>query len=192
MRGLRIGRHMDATALRKNACRVLGSATRAVALGVLTICVVGCGSPNPQSQVKNLIRRANDTNGKRLGNFYIRHQVEASVSPKDEAAFKNFIAGRPADELAERGVSADSIDKLFVSERDGQPFFIRYGVKRSEGSRAVVFESQGSGGMAAVILIGPGGATEVLVPPGEIEDYKGGKKDMDPAPPPSGPPDAAG
>jgi len=183
---------MDATGLRKKACDVLGRVTTALALGLLTIWLVGCGSPNPQSQVKNLVRRANDTNGKRLGNFYIRHQVEASVSPKDEAAFKKFIAGRPADELEERGVKADSIDTLFISERDGQPFFIRYGVKRSEGSRAVVFESQGSGGNVAVILIGPGGATEVLVPSGEIEDYKSGKKDKDPAPPPSGPPAAAG
>ncbi|MEN0110145.1 MAG: hypothetical protein AAF805_05440, partial [Planctomycetota bacterium] len=50
------------------------------------------------------------------------------------------------------GVDAASIDGLFVSERDGQPFNIRFGVRGSAmGSKEpVVFEAEGEDGRRMV------------------------------------------
>ena len=55
--------------------------------------------------------------------------------------------------LAKRGVT--SVDDIFVSERDGQPFDIRYGlVSGPRGStELVVLEKQGSGGKHMVAYL---------------------------------------
>ena len=146
-------------------------------LGGLVTCA-GCGSGNPQAAAKAVVRRYNDTNGKRLANFYCQYQSEFLSGPKDEKSLKNFIAGRPAAALEEMGVTVDGVDGLFVSERDKQPFFVRYGLKRSSGGRqALVFETQGTGGKALVVFVGP---KELEVPVAELDAYKKGEKDESP------------
>ena len=150
---------------------------RSVSVLVLGGCVwcAGCGSGNPQAAAKAVVRRYNDTNGKRLANFYGQYQSEFLSGPKDEKSLKQFIAGKPDSALEEMGVKADGVDGLFVSERDNQPFWIRYGLKRPAGGRqAVVFESQGVGGKSMVIFSGP---KEVEVPLAELDAYKKGEKD---------------
>ena len=150
---------------------------RSVSVLVLGGCVwcAGCGSGNPQAAAKAVVRRYNDTNGKRLANFYGQYQSEFLSGPKDEKSLKQFIAGKPDSALEEMGVKADGVDGLFVSERDKQPFWIRYGLKRPAGGRqAVVFESQGVGGKSMVIFSGP---KEVEVPLAELDAYKKGEKD---------------
>ncbi len=138
----------------------------------------GCGSGNPQAAAKAVVRRYNDTNGKRLANFYGQYQSEFLSGPKDEKTLKQFIAGQPASALEEMGVKAEGVDGLFVSERDKQPFFIRYGLKRPTGGRqALVFEAQGAGGKSLVVF---GGPKEVEVPVAELAAYKKGEKDEKP------------
>jgi hypothetical protein len=68
--------------------------------------------------------------------------------PADEAVFREFIRTYDAKKLARIGVDPQAFDALFVSDRDGQPFKIRYGVPGSaRGSREpVIFESQGVDG----------------------------------------------
>jgi len=85
-------------------------------------------------------------------------------------------------------VSASDLDRLFVSDRDGAPFFIRYGLRRApggDGSQAIVIETKGVRDRHLVFMPGP---RVVEIAPGEIEEYKAGKRDTragaGPPPPP--------
>ena len=159
--------------------------TRSYPFAVVSVLVLsgfvgstGCGSGSPQAAAKAVVRRYNDTNGKRLANFYGQYQSEFPSGPKDEQTLKQFIAGRSPAALEEMGVKAEGVDGLFVSERDKQPFFIRYGLKRPTGGlRALVCETQGVGGKSLVIFSGP---QEVEVPVAELDAYKKGERDEKP------------
>ncbi len=138
----------------------------------------GCGSSDPEPALKSAVLRANSTNSKRLATLHNRYQARFFSGPRDEAAFKKFIAGSPAEELEEIGASSEDIDALFVSERDKQPFFIRYGLPSTDAQfRALVLETQGLNGKALVLFVGQGGIKEAAVPIAELEDYRTGKKD---------------
>ncbi len=118
--------------------------------GVLGGCVVaglivGCsGSSDPDSAIASV----NKTNIERLANLYFTYQsLHEWHGPPDESQFKSFLHGYNAHKLSRIGVDPNALDQLFVSERDGQPFKIRYGVQGSSmGSMApVIFESVGNG-----------------------------------------------
>ena len=65
-----------------------------------------------------------------------------------------------------------------ATERDKQPFFIRYGLPLTDALfRALVLETQGLNGKALVLFVGQGGIKEAAVPIAELEDYRTGKKD---------------
>lgn len=101
----------------------------------------GCSQSGPASA----IAAANDSNIKRLSNLY---QSFASRNgwhgPKDEAEFKEFIRTFPAHRLQMLGVDPDQLDALFKSERDDQPFQIKYQVSSGLGAVIpVVFEQHG-------------------------------------------------
>lgn len=110
----------------------------------------GCGGgPSPEEAIRN----ANETNIQRLTNLYVRHQMLNSwVGPANEGDFKSFIEKVDSVTLSSIGVDLGSIDGLFVSERDSQPFKIVYGVTgSSRGSNdAVIFESTGVDGVRQV------------------------------------------
>ena len=145
----------------------------------IVVIAVGCGPSRPDP--KGMIAAVNNANGKRLANLYAIYQSRyLGNGPRDKATFEKFITQEmtPA-ELDGTGVDQKSLDTLFVSERDGQPFFIRYGVKSPEPSSpgvnlAVIFESQGVNGSVAVFMTGPKMAA---VPQAEVEDYRAGKRD---------------
>lgn len=108
----------------------------------------GCAENGPA----NAVTAANDTNVKRLSNLY---QSFASLNgwhgPKDEAEFRKFIQEFPAHRLQLLGVDPARLDVLFVSERDGQPFRIKYGASSGLGAViAIVSEEQGVDGARAV------------------------------------------
>jgi hypothetical protein len=141
-----------------------------------TVMCGGCGSG--QTDVRSLVRKYNNTHGKRLANLYGQFQAEWGRGPKDEKELKRFIAAKSPAALEEMGVTVDVVDELFSSERDKQPFFVRYGLKQPRsGSQAIVFETQGVGGKALVVFSGP---LEVQVPLAELESYKRGEKDPSP------------
>jgi len=107
--------------------------------------VIGCSS---SSDPDSAIARANATNIQRLANLYFTYQSQHDWrGPAGEAEFKSFIHGYNPHKLSRIGVDPGALDKLFISERDGQPFKIRYGVIGSAmGSSApVIFESTGDG-----------------------------------------------
>src|SRR5579884_1909596 len=118
---------------------------------VLLIGLAGCGG-NVGRQVADM----NRSNAQRLANLYAAHQnYKGGQGPADEASFKQFIKDFDADKLKMMGVDPNNTDALFVSERDGQPFKIRYKVGGGRGSvDPVVFEQQGKDGKKQVAFTG--------------------------------------
>jgi hypothetical protein len=109
--------------------------------GVFTGCSRG-------TDADSAIAHANATNIQRLANLYTTYQSEHEWrGPANEVEFKTFIRKIDPLRLSRAGVDPNALDKLFISEGDGQPFKIRYGVMGSSmGSSApVVFESVGDG-----------------------------------------------
>jgi len=95
------------------------------------------------------IASVNETNIQRLANLYFSYQMKNGwQGPDDEAEFKKFVSNYNPKKLARIGIDPDAIDDLFVSERDGQPFTIRYSVAGSSkgSSEPVIFETEGVDG----------------------------------------------
>lgn len=107
--------------------------------------LVGCTN---RTDSDSAIASVNETNLQRLANLYFTYQSKHDWrGPADEAEFKNFLRSYNPAKLTRIGIDPNKIDELFISERDGEPFKIRYGVVGSVmGSSApVVFESTGDG-----------------------------------------------
>jgi hypothetical protein len=112
---------------------------------LLTGVLIGCSS---RTDPDSAIARVNGTNIERLANLYFTFQSQHEWrGPADEAEFKSFLKKYNPSKLSRIGVDPNALDKLFISERDDQPFKIRYGVRGSAmGSSApVIFEAAGDG-----------------------------------------------
>ena len=143
--------------------------------------ISGCGGgPDGDSILKD----ANKNNGERLANAYSFYQGLNQAGPPDIDTFKAFIQNDiPADKKKVMDIPSGSLDELFVSERDGQPFYIRPDVPvPTTGSvaQAVVIETQGVGGTIQVVYTGPKMVEAALA---DIEAYKSGDKDIVAGPP---------
>lgn len=113
-------------------------------LGVL-LNFPGCGG-EPAAQ---MMAEVNDLNIKRVSSLYAVYQGQHNFKgPTDEAELKTFIAQQDATRLKNIGVDPAKLDKLFVSERDKQPFKIRWGLTSlpRQGPIPIVFEQAGSDG----------------------------------------------
>ena len=111
------------------------------------LATIGCGRTSPD----DAIRASNKSNIQRLSNCYAMYQFNNGwQGPKDEASFKEYLNGVRPKILERMGIT--DVDAIFVSERDGQPFKVRYAVNGTARgtSEAVVFESEGSGGKKMV------------------------------------------
>jgi len=116
------------------------------------ICVlnVGCGS---SFDAESAIKEINSTNAQKLVSLYQHHQRRhRGKGPKDEAAFRKFISETSSYLLDRIDVDPNSLDSLFVSDRDGQPLTIRYGLQGSDRGPSVptVFEAEGVEGVRLV------------------------------------------
>jgi hypothetical protein len=122
-----------------------------LSLILFAVCVfAGCGgSVDPDSAVA----AANSSNIQRLTNLYMTFQSEnGRIGPADDASLKDFIRSLPPTTLTRIGLEPGNVDSTFVSERDGQPFKLRYKVVGSMmgSDEPVVFESVGVGGKRMV------------------------------------------
>ena len=117
---------------------------------VIALLSTGCfRSKDPNAA----LAAANSNNIQRLANLYFTYQMKHSwKGPADEAEFKEFLRSYNPDKLSRIGIDPTAIDDLFISERDEQPFKIRYSVPGSMmgSSEAVIFESEGVGGKRMV------------------------------------------
>lgn len=112
--------------------------------------LAGCGD---SSDPNAAIAAVNQQNIQRLANLYFTYQMKHEWhGPPDEQAFKQFLRGYNPDKLTRIGIDPNNIDKLFVSERDGEPFKIRFGVLGSAmgSSEPVIFEAKGINGQRNV------------------------------------------
>lgn len=118
----------------------------AIVAAWLVFCsLVGCSSG---TDPVDAVAKANATNLRRLASLYLEYQsVNNWRGPEDEAQFKKFIQSVNPTRLSRIGVDPAKIDDIFISERDGQPFKIRYGVPGNVrvSSEPVVFEATGDG-----------------------------------------------
>ncbi len=91
------------------------------ALGLsIQLMFVGCNRLEEQA------RATEESNIKRLGILYgLFIGQHRGRPPKNEAEFKKYIESKGTDYLDHMGIA--SVDDLFVSERDSQPYVIYYG-----------------------------------------------------------------
>ncbi len=102
----------------------------------------GCGPKGPS------IAEQNNTNILRAraayGVFLVGHGMQG---PKSKEELMEYLKTSETArvKLAKMDVSPESMDEIFISDRDGEPFKIRYGVK-GMADHAVIFESVGVDG----------------------------------------------
>ncbi|MEN1681364.1 MAG: hypothetical protein AAGJ46_17415 [Planctomycetota bacterium] len=126
------------------------NATAFVAV-LCTLCMVGCSKKAPT------LADVNNTNIKKLrgayGLFLFQHNLRG---PESEDQLKDFLrtdAGAKV-KLERMGMTLDDIDSIFISERDGKPFKVRYGLN-GIGDHAAVFEAEGVDGKRQVAFANP-------------------------------------
>lgn len=113
-----------------------------VCVGLLT--VTGCGGLSQDDAVG----QQNDTNIKRLSNLYYRFQSAHSWNgPESEEEFREYVKNDVPEFIKER-IGFTTVDELFVSQRDGEPFKIRLEVAGSARgcNEPAIFEAVGVGG----------------------------------------------
>lgn len=121
---------------------------------LLLVCVFSLSSGCGRSfDAESAIKQVNATNAQKLVSLYQHHQRRhRGRGPKDEAAFRKFISETSTYLLDRIDVDPNSLDSLFVSERDAQPLTVRYGMKGSDRGPAIptVFETEGLDGVRIV------------------------------------------
>lgn len=118
-----------------------------------TALIAGCTGDSPESR----IAAANNSNVQRLSNLYKAYQLRhGNKGPEDEEAFKKFFREEMTPKRLEAmGVDPANVDSLFVSDEDGQPLVIRWGVPGGLGtSEPAVFDQGGDGGQPRVGFTG--------------------------------------
>jgi hypothetical protein len=120
---------------------------------LLVAMVAGCSRGMDKDAA---LAQANSKNSQRLANLYLAYQSDNEWrGPADEAKFKAYLHAFDPARLQRVGVNPQDIDALFISERDSQPYKIRYGVRGSAmgSSEPVIFESAGVDGKYEVALL---------------------------------------
>lgn len=130
---------------------------------LLCFCLIGSvavGGCKPAVNPDKMFSKAVDTNAKRLGTMYTQFQTQnvqtGFMGPKDKDEFVAFIKKQNPVHLARIGIDWNDLDTLFVSERDNQPYKIRWEVQsESRGpAQPVVFEQTGVDGQFVVGFTG--------------------------------------
>lgn len=124
------------------------------------------------TRIEDAVAAANSTRIQQLYNCYslFGHQNKYR-GPKDEAEFKEFLQNpRYEKNLRLMQIDRSTLDEIFVSERDGEPFKVRYQVN-GLGNKAVIFEATGVDGKRMIALEKP-----IEVDDQEYEAYWSGEK----------------
>lgn len=114
--------------------------------------LVGCSSQRVPS-----LAEVNNTNIKKLRGAYGLYLFQHSLrGPESEEQLKEYLRTDEGAQvkLGRMGMTVDQIDSIFISERDGKPFKVRYGL-RGLGDHAAVFEAEGVDGKRMVALTNP-------------------------------------
>ena len=123
-------------------------------VAVAPLAMIGCGEGNVGGKMLNKGLDSNIQRCRSVYGLYIaRHSMQG---PKDEAEFKEFLNGLDADRLSVINVDPNNRESILVSERDGEPFKIRWGVSdRARGPlKPIIFEATGVDGKYLVAFTG--------------------------------------
>lgn len=137
-------------------------------LAMLTL-ALGCGKGD---EISGKMQEANKENIRRVRNCYAMYMdVNKYQGPKDKAELMDFLKNNPAAtrRLERIGVTQEQVDTMWVSERDGEEFKIRWGLS-GMADHAIVFEATGMDGKRMVCFSKPQELDE-----DEYEDYWTGK-----------------
>ncbi len=115
--------------------------------------VLGCGS----DQVSDSFRDMNKLNMQKLVNSYVMFaSVNKSVGPKDADELINFIKTdeRVPPRLGMSSGDLNDLERILVSDADGEPFKIRFGLKirLDEDRSPLIFDAVGVDGVRRVAL----------------------------------------
>src|SRR5262249_52338596 len=123
----------------------------AVLVAVYFVGLAGCSSQSTAIATSDPVGKLRL---ERLLKFYTMYKKVKKKAPASEPAFKENNKTLPPEYKEGLGVSADDVDGLFVSPRDGQKYHIEYGVMaRPDGpNRALGWEETGQGGKRYVAL----------------------------------------
>ena len=111
---------------------------------LVLVLLIGCGGTQTAS------KRTEESSLKPLSIMYGRYIAQnRGQPPANEEAFKKFLSTVGSEEL--KSVGVESIDKLLVSSRDGQPYVVIYGPAtgpaQGPGGRPIIaYEKTGVGG----------------------------------------------
>ena len=130
------------------------SSTRFNSIGLFLglMLVVGCGGGDLPT-----LSDLNDSNIRRLHSCYnIYMNAHQYRGPKDKQELLDFLTSdNTAKVLLKRmDVTPDQLEGIFTSERDGEPFKVRYGLS-GIADHAIVFESVGIEGKRLVAFSRP-------------------------------------
>jgi hypothetical protein len=113
----------------------------------LAVAVLGCSSEQRRSGQRE------QSGLKTLAILYMQFVSQnKGKAPADEAEFKAFIRKLPESQQKSFGIK--DVDSLFVSDRDGKPYVMRYGAAKTgslgpqgpSSAPVVGYEQVGSGG----------------------------------------------
>ncbi len=126
------------------------------AISMVIIAIVGCSGDKTRAQ----LLAHNSSNIRRVHNCYqLFIQRNQMKGPTSEKEFKDFLKSPGvAPNLKLIDMDASMVDDMFISERDGEPFIIKYGINGF--GPAIVFEAKGVDGTRMV----------AYSPPKEISD----------------------
>jgi hypothetical protein len=158
----------------------------AVLIGDAALFSAGC-SRSPENQMQDVMRRVYTSNGRRLAVLYGRYMNRpldkfpgrnGFRGPASAAEFRSFIAAMEPHVLHEFGVDAVAIDRLFISERDGRPLDVRYGIVGDLSTGyAVVFDGPAADGTTTVFMTD--GST-ISATEADAKKYRDGTLDVKP------------
>jgi hypothetical protein len=119
-------------------------------LPVLALAAVpGCGSNDLDSPTANRLRG--------LARVYLDYAVPRNgKGPDSEQAFKKHVRALPDFVLRTNGVDPADIEAVFASERDREPFVVRYGITigsiSGTSAAALAHEKTGRNGKRLIVF----------------------------------------
>lgn len=136
-------------------CRTAaGLSRRRLLLLPVAVAAAACGCYD--GNLRRQVAAMNDSRIKQLANLFRFYQATNGwVGPKDEGTLRTFVQSAPKKNLDMMGIDPAAFDQLLVSERDGKPFRVRWGVTIGPlEEQAVVFEAEGREGKRLVAFTG--------------------------------------
>lgn len=146
---------------------LLAATSFSILLAGLTL--TGCGGGD---SITDQIKAGNSNNIRRLRNCYSMFtELNRYKGPKDKEELLEFLTTDQTAmaRLDRMGITQEDLDGMFVSERDNEPFKVRWGLNGLD-DHACVFEAVGVEGKYMVAF-----ATPRELEKDEYDDYYSGK-----------------